>query len=289
MADNHEVIVLSRDPSAHRLPDGVTCVKWDGRTGAGWAEYADGAFAVINLAGENIGGTGTLPTPGTWSAQRRQAIRESRKNAGAAVVEAVTAARARPQVVFQMSGVDYYPTGDRVATETSSRGQGFLADVVADYWEPSTAPIEALGLRRVVARTAPLLSLDTGPLPPSLLQFRLFVGGRLGSGKQWLSWIHIDDAVRAIRFLTDNETAQGVFNVASPNPVTNETFTKTLGKVMGRPSILPVPEFALKAMLGDVSSLVLDGRPVSVEKLQGLGFSYLYPDLDSALRNLLQK
>ncbi len=124
-------------------------------------------------------------------------------------------------------------------TEESQRGRQFLADVVADYWEPSTAPVEAMGVRRVITRMAPLLHRETGPLPPSLLQFKLFAGGRLGSGRQWLSWIHLQDTVRALRFLAEHESAAGIFNLAAPNPVTNADFTQILGRVMERPTLHP--------------------------------------------------
>ena len=124
---------------------------------------------------------------------------------------------------------------------------------------------------------------ETGPLPASLLQFKLFAGGRLGSGRQWLSWIHMADTVRALRFLAENEAAAGVYNLASPNPVTNAEFTRVLSRVMRRPAFIPVPEFALKLALGEVSALVLEGRPVSVAKLQGLGFTFRFPTLEACL------
>jgi uncharacterized protein (TIGR01777 family) len=289
VADGHEVIVLSRDPTAHKLPDGVRGVGWDARTAEGWGPLADGAHAIINLAGESIGGSGTIPLPGTWSDERKRRIKESRSNAGRAVVAAVEAVETKPRVVFQMSGIDYYPAADRVMTEESGRGSEFPAQVAAEYWEPSTSPVEQFGVRRVIARTAPLLHLETGPLPASILQFKLFAGGRLGSGRQWFSWIHAEDAVRGIRFLTDNEAAEGVYNLASPNPVTNAQFSRILGRVMGRPSLLPVPEFALKLLLGEVSALVLEGRPVSVKKLQGLGFTFRFPELEGALRDTMRR
>jgi len=287
-ADGHEVIVLSRDPSRYRLAKGVQGVQWDARTAAGWGHLADGAFAIVNLAGESIGGKGTIPLPGTWSAERKQRIKDSRRQAGQAIVAAVEAARVKPQVVCQMSGIDFYPPSERVMTEESGPGQQFPADVAANYWEPATAAVEQLGVRRVIARMAPLLNLENGPLPASVLQFKLFAGGRLGSGRQWFSWIHVEDAVRAIRFLTETEAARGVYNVAAPEQVTNAAFTRVLGQVMRRPALLPVPEFALKLLLGEVSSLVLEGRPVSVKKLQELGFTFLFPSLEEALRDILK-
>jgi uncharacterized protein (TIGR01777 family) len=288
-ADGHEVIILSRDPSRHQLPAGTQGVKWDARTAKGWGHLADGAFAIVNLAGETIGGSGTIPMPGTWSDERKQRIKNSRLWAGEAVVAAVEAATVKPEVVFQMSGIDYYPASDKIMTEESGQGRNFPAQVVADYWEPSTEPVEGMGVRRVVARTAPLLNLDTGPLPASLLQFKLFAGGRLGSGKQWFSWIHTDDTVRAIRFLAETPEARGIYNLAAPDPVTNKEFTRVLGKVMNRPTLVPVPEFALKLLLGEVATLVLEGRPVSVQKLQALGFTFKYPKLEAALLDILNK
>lgn len=287
-ADGHEVIALSRNPSEHQFPDGVTGVQWDGRTVEGWGHLVDGANAIINLAGESIGGSGKIPLPGTWSEERKRRIKTSRWDAGQAISAAVAMAAVKPKVVFQMSGIDYYPSVDQVMTEESDRGRQFLAEVVADVWEPSTAAVEQFGVRRVIGRTAPLLNLISGPLPASVLQFKLFAGGRLGSGRQWFSWIHTDDAVRAIRHLTDTETAWGPYNIASPNPVTNAEFTRILGKVMRRPSILPVPEFALKLVLGEVSAMVLEGRPVSVEKLEALGFEFKFPTLEGALRDILE-
>ncbi|MBP6016267.1 MAG: TIGR01777 family oxidoreductase [Candidatus Promineofilum sp.] len=289
VADGHEVIILSRDPARHHFPAGAQGVRWDAATSAGWGHLADGAFAIINLAGEIIGGSTVIPLPGTWSDERKERIKKSRLQAGQAVVAAVESAATKPQVVFQMSGIDYYPPSEQAMTEESGRGQQFLADVVADYWEPSTAAVEVLGVRRVVGRTAPLLSLDTGPLPASVLQFKLFAGGRLGSGNQWFSWIHWEDAVRAIRFLTDTEAARGVYNVAAPNPITNKEFTRILGRVMGRPSVLPVPEFALKLLLGEVAALVLEGRPVRAQKLEALGFDFRFPTLEGALLDLLSE
>ncbi len=288
-AAGHEVIVLSRDPANRSLPEGVTGVRWDGRTAEGWGHYADGAYAIVNLAGETIGGKGTIPLPGTWSTKRKRRIKDSRANAGQAVVAAVESAATKPQVVFQMSGIDYYPSTSQMMNEESDRGRQFLADVVAGVWEPSTAAVETMGVRRIIGRAAPLLTLASGPLPASVLQFKLFAGGRLGSGKQWFSWIHIDDAIRAIRFLTDSSDAAGPYNISSPNPVTNAEFTRILGQVMRRPSILPVPEFALKLALGEVSAMVLEGRPVSVEKLQGLGFEFKFPELESALRDIFDR
>lgn len=284
--DNHEIIILSRDPAAVSAPAGVHVVQWDARTAAGWGQWMDGADAVINLAGQPLS-TGRIPSP--WTADYKRKIELSRLEAGQALVAAIDAAKDKPAVLYQISGVDYYPASDKVMTESDPPGTNFVAKVVSDYWEPSTAPVEQMGVRRIVGRTGPLLNLENGPLPSSLLQFNMFAGGRLGSGKQWMSWIHIADAAKAILFLLSHPEAHGVYNIAAPNPVTNAQYTDALAKVTGRPALIPVPEFAMKTALGEVADLVLKGRPVSVQKLQSLGFEFDFPTIEAALRDLLKK
>lgn len=284
--DGHELIVLTRNPADREAPRGVRLVQWDAKTANGWGEWMDGADVAVNLAAESIGG-GVIPSP--WTDSRRRAIERSRLDAGEAMVAAIAAAAKKPSVLFQISGTDYYPYGTKVMTEEDAPGTHFLAHVVADYWEPSTAPVEQMGVRRVVGRLGPSLNLENGVLPASLLQFKLFAGGRLGSGEQWMPWIHLDDAVDAIQHLVEHEAAIGVYNLVAPNPVTNNEYTATLGKVMNRPTLIPVPEFAMRAALGEVADLALKGRRVSCEKLQSTGFEFKFPKLEPALRDLLDK
>lgn len=287
--EGYEVVVLSRNPDRQQMPPGVRVERWDAKTADGWGHLADGAFAILNLAGESLAGSGLFGIfPSRWTAERKRRIEQSRWNAGQAVTAAVEAATTKPQVVYQMSGSDYYPPGDKVATEQDPPGTNFINRVVAEYWEPSTAMVEKMGVRRVIGRTAPVLNLENGPLPPSVFQFKLFAGGRLGSGRQWFSWIHPDDATRAIIYLIQHEAAHGPYNLAAPEVVTNNEYTKILGKVMRRPTLLPVPAFALKAVLGEVTALVLEGRPVSPQKLLDLGFEFHYPTLEPALRDILK-
>lgn len=279
-ADGHEVIVPSRSPQrALAFPDGVRVVRWDARTAQGWGELVDGADAIVNLAGQNIFGR--------WTAEYKRRIRESRLEAGQAVVEAVEQAKTKPKVVVQASGVGYYgPRGDEIVTEDASAGEGYLGRT-AVAWEGSTAPVEGLGVQRAIARIGIVLSTKGGALPKMLLPFRLFVGGRLGDGSQWFPWIHIADAVRALRFLMENDRAQGPFNLAAPNPLTNAQFTRALGRVLGRPSFLRVPSFAVRLVFGEMSTLVLDGQRAVPRHLEELGFDFRFPQIEAALEDLL--
>jgi uncharacterized protein (TIGR01777 family) len=286
-SDGAEVIVLSRSPErATNLPAGVRAERWDAHTAAGWVHLADGADAIVNLAGANLSGGGLLPR--RWTAERKRAIRDSRLDAGRAVVQAVSQASRKPGVVVQSSGVGYYGfRGDELLDEDASPGDDFLARLARDDWEPSTAPVEEMGIRRVVIRTAAVLDKDEGALPSMMLPFRLFVGGALGSGNQGLSWIHRADEVAAIRFLIDNREARGAFNLSAPNPITNASFGRALGRVLGRPYYFPVPALAMKLAFGQVTSVLLEGQRAVPHRLLDLGFVFRFPDLEAALRNLL--
>jgi uncharacterized protein len=278
--EGHSVWVLSRDPQNARLSPGVQVVAWDGRTPQGWGHLAGEVDAIINLAGANIG---KLP----WSNRRKREIRDSRKEAGAAVVAALQENQQRPAVVIQIAGIGIYgPREDEPLDEQASEGSDFQASVVRD-WEASTRPVTELGVRQVVMRTAPVLARDAGLLEPFLLQHRLFAGGPIGSGNQWISWIHIHDLVRAFLFLLTRPDAQGVFNVSAPEPVTNATFGRTLGKLMHRPYWFPTPAFMLRLVLGEMSTLVLDGQRVVPVRLQEMGFQFEFGELRKALENLV--
>ncbi|GAB4266210.1 MAG: TIGR01777 family oxidoreductase [Candidatus Promineifilaceae bacterium] len=284
-AAGYEVIILSRNPDKHDLPKEIQAVKWDGKTAENWGHLADGAKAIFNLAGENISGSGFIPS--RWTPERKERIRQSRLMAGQAVTQAVAQATRKPEVVLQASGIDYYPAGDDLQTEDSPPGDSFLAEVVTRYWEPATAEVEKIGVRRVIMRTGIVLAKEGGALPITVLPFKLFAGGPLGAGTQWWSWIHIVDVVRAMQFLMENEAATGPVNLVSPHPLTNKAFAVTIGQVLNRPAFVSAPAFALKLGLGEISTIVLDGRRVSCQKLLDLGFTFLFPDARSALADLL--
>jgi hypothetical protein len=203
-------------------------------------------------------------------------------------MEAVTQAEQKPRVVIQASGVGYYGyRGDEALTEESGPGDDWAARFTAEEWEPSTASVEEMGVRRVVARTGVVLSTEDGALPRLLLPFRLFVGGPMGNGKQWVSWIHLEDQARALRFLIENEEAQGAINITSPNPVTNGELAKAIGKVMGRPSWIPVPGFALRLAFGEVAEVVLKGQRAVPQRLLDLGFEFRFAAAEATMKDLL--
>ncbi len=285
--DHHEVIVLSRNTNKTSGLDGsVQVVGWDAKSAQGWGHLADGAGAIVNLAGESIAGEGFPPS--RWTSERKRRIRDSRVNAGKAIVEAITAAKDKPGVLIQSSAVGYYGThGDEIITEESPSGSDFLAEVSRD-WESSTAAVEKMGVRRVIIRTGIVLSTRGGSLPLQSLPFQLFVGGPLGSGKQQMPWIHIDDHVAAMRFLIDNVQASGAFNLSAPNPVNNAAFSKALGQAMGRPSFFPTPGFAFQIAFGELATLLLDGQRAVPQRLTEMGFTFQYPEAGAALKDLFQ-
>lgn len=286
--EGHEVVILSRNPENVRaLPSGAQAVAWDGRTTAGWGELVEETDVIINLAGESIAGEGFIPS--RWTAERKQRIRQSRINAGKAVVAAVTTANHKPEVVIQSSAIGYYgPQADKIIDEEFPAGNDYLASVCAD-WEAASAAVEDQGVRRVIIRTGLMITAQGGIFTRLQLPFKLFAGGPMGSGNQYYSWIHMQDGMAAIRFLIGNKQAQGAFNLTAPNPITSREFGRTLGKVMGRPSIMPVPGFAMKIALGEVSMTALEGQRVIPKGLLELGFEFKFPDLEEALLEIVNQ
>lgn len=283
--DGHEVIVLSRSPHQDTgLPNGVKVEHWDTKSAYGWGEYADGAGAIVNLAGASIAGDGFLPSK--WTDERKKLIKKSRVNAGKAVVDAVAQATIKPGVVIQASAVGYYGThGTEEITEDYAPGTDYLADV-CKAWEDSTAAVDEMGVRRCIIRTGLVLSFKGGALPRQALPFRMFAGGPIGSGKQMLPWIHIDDEVRAIRFLIENDDAKGAYNLSSPNVLNNAKFSKALGRALSRPSFVPVPGFVFEMMFGEVAMLLTEGQNAIPKRLQEAGFEFAYTDAEAAIRDL---
>jgi len=281
--DGHEVIAISRNPRQKEpLPPNASFASWDAKTADGWGHLVDGADAVVQLAGASIAGDGFLPA--RWTSERKKLILDSRVNTGHAVVEAIEQAENKPRVLIQASAVGYYGTHpmDVDITESSPAGDDFLADV-CKQWEASTEAVEAMGVRRPIIRTGVVLDEDEGALPRMALPFKMYAGGPLGSGKQPLPWIHLADEVRAIRFLIEEEEAEGAFNLAAPNPLTNAEFGKELGKVLNRPSFFPTPAFAFSMAFGEVADIVLKGQKALPKKLLDMGYQFTHETAQEAL------
>ena len=276
----HDVVILTRRSNPGDTVDKrIRFVQWDGKTAGDWVAELENTDAVVNLAGENLSNS-------LWTEKQKSRIVASRVDAGKALVDGFAKASHKPGVLIQASGSGAYGTDEeKVFTESDDYGRDFLASVTRN-WEASTLPVEKMKVRRVIIRSGVVLAKGKGALRLMTLPFKLFVGGKLGSGRQWLSWIHLQDEVKAIRFLIENENARGIFNL-SATPVRNETFSKTAGKIMRRPAWLPIPAFLLKVILGEMSTMVLDGQNISSEKIQNLGFKFIYPKIDDALVDML--
>jgi hypothetical protein len=281
----YDIAVLTRDRNRAKpiCGDRAVVVQWDGRTSAGWLELASRAEAVVNLAGENIGA-------GRWTEERKARIQGSRARAGAAVIDALRLASPRPKTLIQASAIGLYgPRGDEELDEASSTGEGFLAETVR-VWEESTKEAETLGVRRVVIRSGLVLDKGGGVLPRFILPFKFFVGGKLGSGEQWISWIHRDDEVEAIRYLLGRSDLSGAFNLVAPAPVRMKEFARALGRAMKRPSRFSVPSFVLKRIFGQMAEeTILSGQRVLPKALLREDFSFRYPDLEAALRPIFSE
>lgn len=285
-ADDHEVIVLSRSPALVRgLGPRVRVEGWDARTAAGWGPLVNGTDAIVNLAGANIAGEGFLPT--RWTEARKRLIRDSRVNAGAAICEAIQQADKRPAVLLQASAVGYYGThrAEVDISEESPSGRDWLAQVCRD-WEESTLAVEDMGLRRVLLRTGIVLSFESGALQRMALPYRMYAGGPLGNGRQPFPWIHPDDHIGAMRFLLRNSGAAGPFNLTAPEPVTNAQFSRALGVVLRRPSLLPVPGLVFRALFGEVATVVLEGQWALPQRLLEFDYKFRFREAGAALADL---
>ncbi len=284
----HEVVVVGRSPKrAERRfvaekSERLRFAGWDGKTASGWGEEVDGADAVVNLAGENI-------AAGRWSPDQKKRIVDSRVQAGQAVCQTIREAADRPKALIQASAVGFYGLReDELLTEDSAPKSGsFLAETAA-AWEQSTEEVLSLGVRRVVVRTGLVLGRNGGALPRMLMPFKFFVGGSLGSGRQWVSWIHLRDEVGAIMHLLQQDTAAGPYNLVAPNPLIMKHFAQAIGKAMGRPALFTAPTYALRMALGRMADeLLLSGQRVSCQRLLDSGYVFAFPVIDQALGDLL--
>jgi len=277
-ADGHEVVRVVRSGDS-----GPGLVRWDIDRGEIDAAGLEGLDGVVHLAGEGIGER-------RWTDDQKQRIRDSRTKGTALLVEALASLDAKPAVLVSGSAIGGYgDRGDEQLTETSALGTGFLAEIVA-AWEAAATPAEAAGIRVPRIRTGIVLDPEGGALPRLARLCRFGILGKLGSGRQWMSWISLADHVAAVRVLLDPGCPlRGPVNLTSPGPVTNEVFTKTLGRVLRRPTLLPVPRFGPKLLLGAelAEALLYEGQRVLPDALLDAGFEFRHADLEPTLRELL--
>ena len=281
-ADGHDVVILTRRAADNALsPPHISMVPWtpNGNSGT-WAQTIDGATAVINLAGESIAAK-------RWSSAQKQKLRDSRLLATRSLTAAILQAARKPAAFISGSAVGYYgDRGDETLTESSAPGTDFLANLARD-WEAAADEISHV-TRVALVRTGIVLDREGGALPRMLPPFKMFAGGPLGSGTQYMPWIHRDDWVRLVSWMTTNEGARGPVNATSPSPVTNAEFSSALGRALKRPSLLPAPAFALRIALGEMAdALLLSGQRALPVRATDLGFSYRYSNIDEALMRIL--
>jgi uncharacterized protein len=280
----YPIVALTRDAARRsaRLRDGILAAEWDGRTVGDWARFVDGALAVVNLTGDSL-------AKGRWTKAKKRRILESRIAPGAALAAAVRQARAKPRAFIQGSAVGFYGSpGEDEVDETAPAGEGFLAGVVRQ-WEASTREVESLGVRRVVVRSGLVLGPGGGVWPSLARPFRFLIGGPLGSGRQWFSWIYLEDEVRAIRFLVEREDLSGLFNLTAPQPLREKELCRTIGTAMRRPCWIPVPAFALRFLFGEkADETLLVSQRVLPRRLVGAGFDFRYPDAAAAIGVLVR-
>lgn len=283
VTDGAEVVVLSRTtPSASALV-GVRAVHWDGRSLDGaWTGELAGADAVVDLCGLSVG---TWP----WTGGTRARLRSSRLQPRGALVQAMGGlpATKRPRIFVAISGTDGYVGADtEPATEGTPFADTFLGALCRD-WEAAAQPAADLGVRVVVARTCVVIAPGAPALARLALPSRLFVGGRIGSGQQWFSWVHITDWVAAVRLMLRDDSLAGPINVGGPAPLRQAEVAHALGRILHRPAALPTPAFAIKLVLGGQADLVLGSRRVSSARLAGAGMAFTWPDFESAARDAL--
>jgi uncharacterized protein len=277
-AKGHEIYSLSRSE-----PENDHDIQWDAYEGFEEKEFEKlkNVEAVIHLAGENIAEN--------WTEEKKKRIRKSRVEGTRTLVSALGRLENPPKVFISASATGFYgDRGDEILTEASAPGDGFLPEVCLE-WEAEGDRAREFGARVAHPRIGVVLAKDGGALEKMLTPFKFGVGGTVGSGEQWMSWVAIDDLIKALVFAVENEKLEGPFNVTSPNPVTNEEFTDTLGKVLSRPTILPVPSFGIKLLFGEMGErLLLEGNRVIPKKLEELGFKFEHTHLEAALRYVLK-
>ena len=276
---HHHLVLLSRNPPRETHVTKQDWVSWDPGTADGWEQSLDGVDGIFNLAGEPIAAK-------RWSDAQKERIRSSRVESTKALVHAIAKAKEKPKFLINASAVGYYgPRGDETITEDGGPGNDFLSRVCV-AWEEEARKAEAYGVRVVLVRTGIVLDQGKGALAKMVPPFKFFAGGPLGSGNQWMPWIHIEDQIGLLLFLLQNQNARGPFNATAPNPVTMAEFGKTLGDVLNRPSWATVPAGVLTLLVGEMAEMLLNGQRAVPQKALKLGYEFRYSTLMPALQSL---
>jgi hypothetical protein len=275
-------VVVTRDPQrAGRKLAGAEIHAWNPMSEPLPAAALRDVQAVFHLAGEPI-------AAGRWTAEKRRRLRESRTIGTANLVKGLAAVASRPSVLVSTSAIGYYGSrGDEILTESSTPGSDFLAEVCV-AWEAASAPARELGVRVVNPRIGIVLGESGGALSKMLMPFKLGIGGRLGDGKQWMSWVSIDDLVGIMLMAAERGNLEGPINAVSPNPLTNEDFTRVLGRVLHRPTVLPAPAFGLRLLLGEFADVLLGSQRVMPLAAERAGYTFKHPQLEPALRSIIE-
>ncbi len=283
ISEGHGVTRLVRgEAQTFRAPNSVA-VQWDPVTGVVDAEELEGHDAAVHLAGESI-------ADGRWTDEKKRRIRDSRVVGTRLFAETLAGLKDKPKVLVSASAIGFYGNrGSEVLVEESAAGDDFLSEVCRE-WEKAALPASQAGIRIVHLRIGVVLSADGGALQKMLTPFKLGVGGKVGSGEQYMSWITLDDLVGIIRYALTNEEMRGPVNAVAPNPVTNAEFTKALGNVLGRPTIFPMPAFAARLAFGEMAdALLLSSTRVEPARLKESGFKFAEAEIEGALRQALKK
>lgn len=271
--DGHKVFVLTR-----RTPRQPDQIQWDGRTPDGWGHRLNEMDAVVNLTGYGL-------EHWPWTKRQKQRFLDSRVLPGRALVLAIERASRRPKVFLQSSGTNRYGLrGDGIADESTPPANDFLAQLTVP-WENATRPVEDLGIRRIITRSAVVISRKGGLFPLMALPTRLFFGGMFGDGSQAIPWIHLADEIRAMKFLLEHDNAHGAFNLVAPTPTSNAEFMRAIASALHRPFWFHVPKFLLRLVLGEMSVLITEGRYLRPRRLLEEGFKFNFPTIEDALGN----
>ena len=283
---NHQIVVFTRNSvkAQKTFPSSkfanLEIVQYTPLESGAWQDKISGCDAVINLAGE--------PISERWTPQHKKAILESRQLGTRKLVEAIAKAEQKPQVLISGSAIGYYGTSEtKTFDETSAPGNDFLAEVCRK-WEAEAEAVKECGVRLVIVRIGIVLANGGGALGKMLTPFQMGAGGPIGTGRQWFSWVHRDDLVNIIIEAVEREDLSGVYNATAPNPVKMNEFCQKLGEALNRPSWLPVPEFVIELLLGDGAVVVLEGQQVLPKKTQAANIKYQYPEVRSALREIVR-